>query len=276
LGSSPEVHDVDSIFSDFSSEGSESYSLPSIGESGGPLSESYFNIKTILEQLTRVATAIRRSGAKHRYRKADASLKEQDFEDLKEHLTFVILMSTVHLNAEKSAAEYSVIAQDLGPELLSTVQKRLIHANVVRRNRIILATRSMGPIETQDAEQIQQQGPIEMAKLPLPEVKPAIRIALKSTQTISDELVAPLQAPSINAASTIQSATEIGSQFNLQAAASNQKMPSVVTRATRTGATQDYPSCPSPILGGILRCPYCADLLPVEYSSNSSRWRCVI
>lgn len=273
LGSSLEVQDADSIFSDFSSEGSESYSMPSIGESGGPLSESYFNIKTILEQLTRVATAIRRSGAKHRYRKADALLKEQDFEDFKKHLTFVVLMRTVHLNAEKSAAEYSTISQGFGLELLSVVQKRLIHANVVRRNRIILATRSMGPIETQDAEQIQQQGLLEMAKLPLSEVKPAIRIALKPTQTVSDELIAPLQAPSINAPSTIESATEIGSQFNLQAAVSNQKTPSVVTRITRIGATQDYPSCPTPILGGILRCPYCADLLPVEYSSNSSRWR---
>jgi len=276
LSSSPEVHDVDSIFSDFSSEGSESYLLPNIGDSGGHLSESYFNIKTILEQLTRVATAIRQSGAKDRYRKADASLKEQDFEDFKEHLAFVILMQTVHLNREKSAAEYSIISQNWSPELLSAVQGRLIHANVVRRNRIIFATRSMGSIEMLDAEKIQQQELPERDKLLLPDVKPAIPIALKPTQTISDESIAALQAPSINAPSTIQSATDIGSQFNLQAAASGRKTSSVVTRLTRIGATQDCPSCPSPILGGVLRCPYCAVVLPAEYSSNSSRWRYVI
>jgi len=261
---------VGSTFSDFSSEGSdqsEPYPLPSIEEPDGPFSEQAFNIKTILEILTRVSTAIRRSGAKYRHRKADASLNEQDFEDLKKHLAFLIRKGTLQLNGEEPVAENSIISQDLAPELLSAVQQRLIHANVVRRNIIIFATRDKYPLEAPAAEQSQQQDSPGM------EGEPAVHITPKPTQTVSDEPIASLQAPSIKASSNIQSATDIGSQFNLQAAAFNKTTPSIMTWITRTGATQDYPNCPPHIPGEILRCPYCADLLSIEYSSNSSRWR---
>ena len=221
-----------------------------------------FNIKTILGQLVRISTAVRRSGTKYRYRKADASLKEEDFEDLKSHLTFIILMGSIQPSA---AMQFSIS----DPNRLTTVQKRLIHANIVRRNRIIFATRSMKPVAKPAAQQVQQpqQQLLKIAEIPAPKAKPTARLPPRL-----DELAVPPQAPSIVAPSITRTATEIGSQFNWQAA-EPKKTPSVVTRVTRIGAAQDYPSCPDPISDELLQCPYCADLLPVEYSKHQSRWR---
>jgi hypothetical protein len=258
---------VDSGFLAFSTEGSETVSLPSIGKTDGPFSEQMFNIKTILGQLVRISTALRRSGTKYRYRKADASLKEKDFEDFKEHLTFVVIFGFwIPPNAEEpaNAPTKSFSISEPG---LTAVQKRLIYANIVRRNRIEFATRSMKPVAKPATQQVQQQ-PINIAKIPAPKAEPTTCLPSGPVEPAE-----PPQALSIVAQSTTQTATEIDPQFNWQAAEPKKTTPSVMTRVTQIGTTQDYPSCPDPISDELLQCPYCADSLPVDYSKHQSRWR---
>ena len=260
----PDDDDVDSGFLAFSAEESETDSLPSIGKADSPFSEQMFYVKTILGQLARIATALRGSGAKYRYRKADASLKEEDFEDFKKYLTFVIL--GIQPNAEEPA-NAAIMRFSISEPKLTTVQKRLIYVNIVRTNRIIFATRSIKPVAKPATQRAQQQ-PAEIAEIPTSKAEPITCLPSRLV-----EIVEPPQAPSIVTQSIAQTATEIGSQFNWQAAESKKTTPSVVTRITRTGAAQDYPSCPDPISDELLQCPYCADSLPVEYSKDWSRWR---
>lgn len=263
--------DVGSVFSGFSTDRRDTDSLPSIGKADGPFSEQMFNVRTILGQLARASTAIRRSGAKYRYRKADASLKEEDFEDFKAYLTVIILM--VAANTEELADTTAIRTRLMDSKPLTEVQKRLINANIVRRNRIIFATQSMKPFETPAAQQPQQQ-PVMAIEVPAATAEPTPRLSQKPTKQISDGPAIPPQAPSVKASSIARTATEMGSQFNCQHAVEPKKStPSVVTCVTRIGAAQDYPSCPEPISDELLQCPYCADLLPATYSKNQSRWR---
>jgi len=264
--------DFGSVFSGFSTDGDDTGSLPSIGKADGPFSEQMFNVKTILGQLTRISTAIRRSGAKYRYQKADATLKEELFEDFKTHLTVVILMGSIEANTEEPADTTATRVRITDSKRLTAVQHRLIRANIVRRNRIIFATRSMKLVEKPVAQQPQQLPPT-ITELPDATDKPKLQLLQISAKAIVDSPVIPPQTPSIIAPSITQTATEMGSQFNWQKVAeSKNSSPSVVTRVTRTGAAQDYPSCPKPLYDDVLQCPYCADLLPDSYSKNASRW----
>jgi hypothetical protein len=256
-----------SIFSGFSTDGDDTGSLPSIGKTGGPFSEHMFNIKTILEQLARISTAIRQSGAKYRYQKADASLKEELFEDFKKHLTLVILMGSIKANTEEPVDAFAIQARITDPRL-TTVQERLIRANIVRRNRIT----SMKPVETPAVQQPQQHLP-RIIEAPDATAEPTSRLPQQLTKAVSDKPVISPQVPSIKAPSLTQTATEMGSQFNWEQVAEPKKSSaSVATRVTRSGAAQDYPSCPKPVSGDFLQCPYCADMLPESYSKNPSRW----
>lgn len=264
--------DVSSVFSSFSDDERDSDSLPSFGTADGPFSEQMFYVKTILEQLARASAAIRRSGAKYRHRKADTSLKEEDFEDLRTHLTIIILLGTVVAQTEEPA-DPAIRSRLIDSKLLTKVQERLIHANIIRRNRIIFATRSMKPVETPAARQPQQQ-PATGIEVPATTTESGPQFPQKPVEQISSGLAIPPQALTIKAPSITQTATEIGSQLNRQHVMELKKStPSVATRATRIGAAQEYPSCPEPVPGGILQCPYCADLLPAAYSKDQSRWR---
>jgi hypothetical protein len=264
--------DLGSVFSGFSTDGDDTGSLPSIGKADGPFSEQMFNVKTILGQLTRISTAIRRSGAKYRYQKADATLKEELFKDFKTHLTFIILMGSIEANTEEPANTTAMRVRITDPKRLTAVQERLIRANIVRRNRIKFATRFMKRVKKPVAQQPQQPPP-RIIKLPDATDKSKSRLPQIPAEAIVDRPIIPPQTSSIIAPSITQTATEMGSQFNWQQVAEpKNSSPSVVTRVTRTGAAQDYPSCPKPIPDGVLQCPYCADLLSDSYSQNASRW----
>ncbi|OIW27242.1 hypothetical protein CONLIGDRAFT_645529 [Coniochaeta ligniaria NRRL 30616] len=257
--------DGGSVFSGFSTDGRDTDSLPNIGKDDGPFSEQMFNIKTVLTQLVRISTAIRRSGVKHRYRKADESLNEEDHEDFKNHLTVLITMSSLTANAEEEHDSNAIQHRLTDLTSLTEVQKRLVHVNVLRRNRIIFATRSMTPVEAPRTSQPARR-PITAAEVPHPQ--------MESKQISNAPPSVQRQAPSTKAPSISQTATEIGSQFDVQQAVGNKRStPSVVTRVTRVGASQDYPRCPQPIFGELLCCPYCADLLPTTYSKNQDAWK---
>ena len=105
------------------------------------LSEPVSYVKTILNQLTRISIAIRKSGAKYRFERADEALNEADFDDFRKHLTTLILMRFEDLeNRNLSAVEKVHRASDF--KRLSQVQRRLVHANILRRNRIERTARS--------------------------------------------------------------------------------------------------------------------------------------
>ncbi|USP74753.1 hypothetical protein yc1106_02027 [Curvularia clavata] len=105
------------------------------------LSEQISYAKTILGQLQRISLAIRKSGNKYRFEKADATLDENRFEDFRKHLTTVILMAF----EDKMARELTAVQKmdKLSDyERLTPIQRRMVRANILRMNRIEFFTKS--------------------------------------------------------------------------------------------------------------------------------------
>lgn len=274
---SEQEDDVGSVFSGFSTDGRDVASSPNISDTKGLFAEHIFNVRTILGQLTRISTAIRRSGAKYRYRKADSLLKMEDFKDFKTHLTVVVLQGNLRAHAKKQGNATTMLSHLTDSQRLTQVQNRLIHANIVRRNRIMVATRHMKVAENSAVKDLQKHRPVMITDILSATAKTGPELALASQLSLHepafDRSTVQLQTPSIKTSSMTQTATELGSQFNLQRAIElKNPTPSIVTRVTKFGAAQDYPGCPEPT-SDFLQCPYCADMLPAAYSENQSRWR---
>lgn len=278
---SEQEDDIGSAFSGFSTDGGDTAPSPDIDDTNGVFSEHMFSVKAILGQLARISTAIRRSGAKYRYRKADSSLKVEDYKDFEDHLTLVVLKGNLVANAAEQGGAIAMLSRLTDSQLLTKVQKRLIDANIVRRNRIIFATRLMRAVVEKPVVEHPQNHklPMTITEMPSettepePEHELAPQLSKKPPDSAFNRPTVQLQEPSIKAFSVTQTATEIGSQLNTQRAMEfkNSKS-SIITRITKIGGAQDYPGCPEPT-SDFLQCPYCADLLPAAYSENQSRWR---
>lgn len=233
-------------------------------------------VKSILGQLSRLAVAIRKSGNKDRFRKADASLDESTFAEFRKHLAVVILRAFEDPEARHlPAAEKMTRASDC--TRLNKVQKRLVHANILRRNRIEVMAQSRN-LRTHLMRSTQQPGTLvkssDIADTPsqtaasrvVPQQpNPSLTVSRPAPQAIS---VAG-QSQTVTATATI---TEAGSglddRFKLILARSSV---SAGTNMTRIGASQAYPRCPSRNMDGSLICPYCDDLLPAEYAEPRYR-----
>lgn len=238
-----------------------------------PLFGHMFNIKAIIRQLGRISTAIRQSGTKYRYSRADGSLKKEDFKEYEQHLAVVILTGSIESRAGSiNAAIFQPNIFD--PDRLTTVQKRLIHANVIRRNRIIYATRYMQEAAKQLRKHDQQPDivPQALVRNTGAAVVHSSHMAKQKPGPGSSTMQPPL---STTTPSLSRTATDIDSQFDLSKNLAKKRTPSVLTKVTRTGDSLDYPNCPKPRSGEdeLLQCPYCANLLPVEYLRSHSRWR---
>lgn len=105
------------------------------------------DIKSILILLVRISTMIRQSAIKSRYQKADESLNEENFEDFKRHLTVLIALGSMAANAQEHNDNTGMQHRLMDSTSLTKAQKRLVHVNIPRRNRIIYDTRSMTLIE---------------------------------------------------------------------------------------------------------------------------------
>jgi hypothetical protein len=256
-------------------EDSEQDSLSGIKKTNSRFFEHMSNIKTIVGQLGRIGTAIRRSGAKYRYRKADESLDEEKFGDFRQYLTVIILSGSISLNRELPVNAAVFQSKIFDPARLTTVQKRLIQANIIRRNRIEYATRHMKPVSLPMNEQ-----PTENPSLIREIVAPMMgsvagQSSLVRKQTSAMAKTVKPKAASTTAPSLSKTATEIGSQFNFSMEMSKKSTPSTITRVTQTGNVLDYPKCPKQKSdkNPFIECPYCANWLPDDYSKLHSRWR---
>lgn len=264
-------NDVESVFSGFTSDEGDTESVPEIFKADSQFSEQRFFIKTILGQLVKISTAIRRSGAKFRYKKADESLKEDEFTDFKDYLKAVILTGATTIESEQQRDVNELCRRITDTSQLTVVQQRLIHGNVLRMNRILFATRSA-----------QSKKKIVKSQQSNPTLEPTKFLSLERSESVGTpqfdqqakqpaSVLAP--ASSIIAPSITRTATEIGSNIDLRHVSGHERPSSVITKVTRTGATLDYPSCPPLNSEELLLCPYCEDILPADYSKNTNRWR---
>jgi hypothetical protein len=202
-------------------------------------------------------------------------LKHPDFEELEETMRSVILMGLENRNLGTQVKEQNTL------RLLDPVQKRLVHANLVRRNRIYLATEDMRAAVEKRKKEEQRRGR-EALEDKTPQLAPVVGRARETRSTVSDleeskpvrsDSIPPLHAPSIETPSVTKTATDIRSDFKIKPTTLKKAL-TIMTSATRIGNLQDYPRCPKrPESGGLALCPYCAEPLDADYEKNVSRWR---
>ena len=211
------------------------------------------NIEMMLDQLARIAVAVRRSGKRSRWQKADQRIKSEEHEDLQNHLITVLL----------ARPEFS--KEQIEPSKLSKVQQRLIYCNLKRRNRFLYAQQHSKwldpdaagrPSQAQAIETIGTRPPTdeeaakEKQKKPSSEaadarINPTIRTGAGAS-AVSDSLALPRALIPAPAASTVMSSTVIDIK---------------------------YPSPPKIKEGArVFTCPCCCQTLPVTLSEEN-RWK---
>ncbi|KAL7966317.1 ankyrin repeat-containing domain protein [Trichoderma sp. SZMC 28014] len=97
--------------------------------SSNPLLENMQNIEKLLGYIAQVTNSVRQSGKRSRLQEADHLFRPEDYEDLKDHLSTIIL----------ARGEFS--EQKIDPLDLDEIQRRLICCNLKRRNRFLYAQR---------------------------------------------------------------------------------------------------------------------------------------
>lgn len=156
-------------------------------------------------------------------------------------------------------------------EKLTEVQQRLIHVNILRRNRIEYTTKSRASGRKTGAAEdaVTPQTFREPREKGFQRSEASATIAVKSSSFLPRNVVSRTAAPPTIA----HTSTEIGSRLNIQRHLS--ATPSKITELSRIGASQPYPQSPKLKPGGALVCPYCEDLLPRSYAKHESSWRWV-
>jgi hypothetical protein len=236
---------------------------------------------TVLDQLTRLSAAIRKSGALFRFQKADSTLDIARYQDFIRHLNCLVLWSAYEQSLAGSLTArildktiepsllFWVRARLLDPSRLTSVQSRLIRANVRRHNRFIYAKSSKmdfgksWPLNTPPWF-TQQTSPVLLQKMH-PFTGP------NTTRNISSSMRG-LGSPVLIEESS-KSATELGSQIGILRARST-IVKSTVSQASATGMTLNYPH--PPLIADdrqSFECPYCWQGLPVKYAKEG--WRFV-
>ncbi|KAF7530970.1 hypothetical protein G7054_g9333 [Neopestalotiopsis clavispora] len=266
-----EQSDQDFDFIDFSDDEAKSESETSNSEEG-LLSLQMYNIKTIIAQLARFSSMIRRSGTKFRFQRADSALalREPEFADFKEHMTNMILIRSIKFDV-RDLTGFDVFQDKMSPGILTPVQKRFIHGNILRRNRIMEATRNMRSAKPQGKDGLKD--PMHDRKFVVPEIKALEPMPTPHSKAAQSNAGGTVRSSAQSKVESIaRTATEIGPQLGLQLAPPK-AAPSVMTKVTKIASNQEYPKCPKPISDNFIQCPYCADMLPAEYKNSSSRWR---
>ncbi|KAK6523153.1 hypothetical protein TWF694_006048 [Orbilia ellipsospora] len=252
-------------------------SSSSNGEVSDPiLSENISYIKTILSQLARISLAIRKSGNKYRFEKADAALNEDDYDEFRQHLTAIILRGFEDEDAKDLTAEEKM-QRIFDSGRLTGIQRRLIHLNILRRSRIEFVKRSRNSRSHKRAHmQVEFEPMITEISTEEPTVgfSPHPQQPARSGTTSQSLHSTPRKPTPSEVSTTAVTATEIGSKLDIKGILKN-KAASAVTKMTKIGATQSYPHCPDPLSDGSLRCPYCDDILPLDFASpkRQDSWR---
>ncbi|KAJ6024228.1 hypothetical protein N7540_005025, partial [Penicillium herquei] len=266
--SSEEIHD-DSFeeppvrsFSPWSDDSNSSSGSESANIRGGKppsytslVEEAMHNVESIIDQLARLAVAIRRSGRRSRLQKADQLFKPEDHQELRNHLVTMFLHKLGLLKESNDAIDSSK---------LSDVQMRLIDCNLRRRNRFIYAqshSQGLVPVKVDSRIQVQMSQSVEISEK---------RETIAAHGSISSQKEVDVQT--VTTLRTGTSASAISASFLFPTI--NQTAPSASSSImSSTVIDLDYPRPPKIMNAShIFRCPCCCESLPVAMA-NKNKWR---
>jgi hypothetical protein len=229
------------------------------------LSEAIRNTETILDQLARLAVAIRRSGVHSRLQKADRSLNFDDHKELRKHLSLIVLCQP---------SKEGNSAFQIDPKDLTIIQKRLINSNLRRRNRFIYAQRHSKKLEGRPAMPEKEMGNF-MAQKPMMASPKSLQQPTGATLSRIQETAVqqPNPLPTTEPTVDTKASDVVGSIVMPQKNIASQP---AMTQISSTGLKLVYPRPPK-IKDGLhtFKCPCCCQSFPKMFSEGA-RWRFVI
>ncbi|KAK8000562.1 hypothetical protein PG990_013162 [Apiospora arundinis] len=255
--------------------------------------EQFYYIKSTLQYLSKISASIRKSGTKFRHQRVDRLLEERapKLEEFRRYLHWIVLIGPTKSHLLNSLIyRYTSTGEHIwkkswitlkayltDEKRLSAVQKRLIQANLVRRNRFEIYFNMY--LRKLEGGQGMMTG--EAAKKATVAPKPASTMRPENAPDRPRPNIAPgkKNASSEKAVSvektglSSQPATGIGT-FIMPQPPTAQGARSVSTKFSQGALKQDYPKCPITEEGAFW-CPYCAQPLDSSYSGRKrdKRWR---
>ena len=253
------------VSSDLSSESASTNSNPI-------LSEYVSNIKTILDQLIRISLAIKKSGNRTRFEDIDNTCNHDEYREFFQLLVTVVLRAhgdPAGLDNARQMSAHDTMKHFSDLERLSPIQRRLIHNNILRRNRFN-AFRSKHHGHQVTVAEVQNE-PLSVARpydsgenTGLAPITPQSSVARSSRRIPQRSFVSRIA----------DTATEPGSSLDINHIVNNGAR-SAATKMTRIGSSQVYPPCPLFKDNKPTICPYCCEQLPSKTTdaSNESAWK---
>lgn len=232
------------------------------------------SIEAILDQLTRLGVAIRKSGTSSRLQRADRTFNPENHEGLQNYLALILLAKPsdfedrrrklLEINAEEKPVYFDVdITQ------LSMIQKRLINANLRRRNRFIYAQRhasKLAPIQVSFTPEVVPDREVVNQSDQEPETGPPESGAQRpSHETKSVSAGREWLKPLLDATGmTDTTASAIGTLVMDSASTPS----TVMSRMSSTGSKLTYPRPPKFKGLNSFKCPCCCQTLPATFSER--------
>jgi hypothetical protein len=243
-----------SPWSDDSSSDTPLNSQPEQIHSASELQDNMEAVEAMLNQLARIAVAVRRSGRRSRLQKADQRFIPEEHEDLESHLVTILL------------ARPGCSKEQLDPRQLSDVQRRLIRCNLKRRNRFLYAQEHSIRL----APAISGEHATEKARLQQPTSDVLARGALKPLTVDAT----PWEAAGISANPTLRTGTSASAvSDSLTLPQDMAPAPAASTIMSSTVIDLKYPRPPKIEKGALIfPCPCCCETLPVAFS-DINKWK---
>ncbi|PYH72820.1 uncharacterized protein BO88DRAFT_318122, partial [Aspergillus vadensis CBS 113365] len=218
------------------------------------LYESMYDIELMMDQLSRIAVAIRRSVRRSRLQKADQLFNASEHQKLEGHLVGMLLCQ---LNGR---------IQERDPSQLNEVQLRLVHCNLKRRNRFLYSQRHAMGLDAGYVRRTPVPKPAGSAQKETPQESPCWESSNNSPMHANNTVI------------TGTSASGLSDDFHLSQSRHTVHQKdhaiSITSSAVSTTAREvDYPRPPQlKDDARLFRCPCCCEALPAKMT-DEIRWR---
>ncbi|KAK5635064.1 hypothetical protein RRF57_010776 [Xylaria bambusicola] len=213
------------------------------------------NVNSTIDSLAILGVQIRRSGRQSRLRKADSSFDKnrEKYHKFRAHLACIIASRPTEGGRPVNEGKEIHSVDYFANLKLTSIQERLIEANLRRRHRFLEAQRHSQGLKEVSIRAHQGMAPHNITEMPLSHAKQGA--------VTRHEIQALLSNPRHNAPMTIvTSASGLDSTWG---GLRNTRRPELTaTRITTITATARYPKAHAPSEQKLIKCPCCCQAIP--------------
>lgn len=235
----------------------------------------FSNINSTVDSLAVLGVHIRRSGRQSRLRKSDSTFdtNREKYHKFRAHLACVIASRPTENGRPDNEGKEVHSAEYFANLKLTSIQERLIEANLRRRHRFLQAQRHSHGLKDISAK---TYGPV-IARQTVAETSTSHAKQGVDTTTSGDVAMAIEERPVLATSprhdapmTTMTSASGLDSKFS--GLRGTRQPGSTATCITAITATARYPKAHSLAEQKLIKCPCCCQAIPAE-EAEGSQWR---